>query len=163
MHTVNSGLRLLSRLCAILAAVAVGVTASFYVAEVVARYVFRHPLNWSGDMGSYMLCAAAFLSIPLITRHRSHIAVTVIVDTLPASLRSIVFRILELVTAAVLLVVAWFVIDLCIHQYQQGVLTPNANQIPRWWLTALMAFGLVVTSLNFIAPGDDMADEIREI
>lgn len=163
MQTVNSGLRLLSRICAILAAAAVGITASFYVAEVVGRYAFRHPLNWSGDIGSYMLCVAAFLSIPLITRHRRHIAVTIVVDILPASIRPVVFRALELMTAAVLLVVAWFVIDLCIDQYRQGVLTPNANQIPRWWLSALMAFGLILASVNFLTPSDEVADEIREI
>lgn len=163
VHTINSGLRLLSLACAVVAAAAVGITTSFYVAEVVARYGFRNPLNWANDVGSYMLCAAAFLSFPLITRHRRHVAVTVVFDLLPKSVRPKAGRILELVVALVLFTVAWFVLELCIKQYHQGVLTTQANQIPRWWLTAVISFSLLIGAINYLAPGEANADQIREI
>lgn len=162
MHAIDATLRLVSVVCANLAAIAIGVTAVVYVAEVVARYGLNNPLNWSGDIGSYMLCASVFLAVPLITRHRGHIAVTVVLDALPDTLRPQVNRILELVVAAVLLIVAYFVFELCIRQFNQGVLTTMANQIPRWWLTALMTFSLFLAALNFIAPAEQIADQTRE-
>src|SRR5690606_12981018 len=115
------------------------------------------------DIGSYMLCVCAFMAAPLITRHRQHIAVTVVLELLPASARQKANRILDMVTAAVLLIVAYFVIDLCLRQYHQGVLAPMANQIPRWGLPAVRAFGIILAALNFIAPADRVADEIVEI
>lgn len=163
MHTVNSALRLVSLGCAVVAAIAVGITTVIYVAEVVFRYGLNHPLNWSGDIGSYMLCTSVFMSVPLITRKRGHIAVTVVLDTVPVAARTKIYRMLELVTAAVLLVVVYFVLELCIRQFQQGVLTTMANQIPRWWLTAQMTLGLALAALNFIAPADQVTREIQEI
>lgn len=162
MHTINSILRLISVACAIVAATAVGITTIIYVAEVVFRYGLNNPLNWSGDIGSYMLCASVFLAAPLITRRRGHIAVTVVLETVPPEARTRIYRILELVTATVLLIVAYFVLELCIRQFQQGVLTTMANQIPRWWLTAQMTFGLGLAALNFIAPADQASNEVRE-
>lgn len=163
MHIVNSALQLVSRGSAILAAVAVGIAAVVYVAEVVARYGLNNPLNWSSDMGSYMLCIMVFLALPLITRQRKHIAVTVVLETLPPALFGKVKRVLELVSAVVLLIVAYFVLELCIRQYHQGVLTTMANQIPRWWLTAMMAFGIVLSAFNFIAPADETPEEVVEL
>jgi TRAP-type C4-dicarboxylate transport system permease small subunit len=163
VHSLNQALRLISRFCGVLAAAAVGITAAVYVAEVVARYGLNSPINISGDVGSYMLCVGAFLGVPIVTRQRRHIAVTVVLETLPPDLRKTVSRILEFVCAAVLLIVAYFVIDLCIRQYHQGVLTSMANQIPRWWLTAVMAFGLLLTAFNFIAPADETSEEILDI
>lgn len=163
MRVVNSALRAISRASAILAAVAVGIAALVYVAEVVARYGLNDPLNWAGDAGSYMLCAMVFLALPLITRQRGHIAVTVVIEMLPPAHIRRVTRLLELVSAAVLLIVAFFVIDLCIRQYHQDVLTTMANQIPRWWLTATMAFGLVLSAFNFVAPADENAAETVEL
>lgn len=163
MNSLNEALRRISQACAVLAAAAVGITAAVYVAEVVARYGLHNPINMSGDVGSYMLCVGAFLGVPLVTRQRRHIAVTVVLETLPPDLRRTVSRILEFVCAGVLLIVAYFVLDLCIRQYHQGVLTSMANQIPRWWLTAVMTFGLVLTAFNFIAPADETSEEILEI
>lgn len=163
MHIVNSTLRLVSRACAVVAAGAVGIAAVVYVAEVIARYGLNDPLNWSGDIGSYMLCAMVFLALPLITRQRGHIAVTVVIEALPAALIGKVMRVLEVISAVVLLIVAFFVIDLCIRQYHQGVLTTMANQIPRWWLTAVMAFGIVLSAFNFIAPADEKSADIVEL
>lgn len=163
MHFVNQTLRLLSLACAMLAAGAVGVTAAVYVAEVVARYGFNSPLNWSGDIGSYMLCASVFLAVPLVTRQRRHIAVTVVLDVLPPALSQKIYRLLELISASVLLIVAYFVLELSIRHFQQGVLTTMANQIPRWWLSALMTLSLVLATLNFLAPADPSSEEIEEI
>jgi TRAP-type C4-dicarboxylate transport system permease small subunit len=162
MHTVNSGLRLISIGSAVIAAIAVGIAAVVYVAEVVARYGLNSPLNWSGDIGSYMLCAMVFLALPLITRQRGHIAVTVVLDTLPSPLARKATRVLELASAVVLLIVAFFVLDLCLRQYEQGVLTTMANQVPRWWLTAMMAFGIVLSALNFIAAAEQKPEEVVE-
>ena len=163
MHRVNTILKWLSTAGAGVATVAVMVMATSFVTEVVARYAFNAPLNWSGDIGSYMLCIAGFLALPKITRLRRHVAVTIVVDSLAEHNKKKLTRVLEWATAIVLAVVTWFVLDLCMVQYRQNVLTAMANQIPRWWLTAVIAFGLALSALNFIAPPDASAHGPREV
>ena len=50
-------------------------TACIYTSEVVARYFFNAPLNWSGDVSSYLLCACTFLALPMVTRSNGHVAI----------------------------------------------------------------------------------------
>ncbi len=145
-------LNAVTRASAVLAAICVGVTAASYTAEVVARYGLSSPLNASGDIGSYMLCTAVFLALPQIARYRGHVAITVLPDMLPIALRGPAMRLLFLVTAAVLIIVSWFVIQISLTQFRSGVLTPMVNQIPRWWLTSIMAFGLIVSAFHFAFP-----------
>lgn len=154
MKLVDTTLAWLSRICAWLAICAVAFTVIFYVAEVVARYGLNRPLNWAGDNGSYMLLITTFLILPQITRLRRHIAVTLLVDMMPEERAAPYNRILDFVAAAVLAVILSFVVELLIRQFHQGVMTPNANQIPRWWLTSVMTVGLALSFVNFLArPG----------
>lgn len=142
----------LSRAGAVFAALCVAVTALAYVAEVVARYGLAHPLNWASDIGSYMLCAGVFAALPLIARNRGHVSISIAVDLMSGRTRQRYVRLLELVLALVLAVVVWFVAKICMAQYASGVLTPMANQIPRWWLTLVMTIGLGLSALNMLMP-----------
>ena len=69
---------------AALAAACVGLTAVAYVVEIVARYALNSPLNWSADLGSYMLCASVFLALPKVTAEGSHPSISFAVDRLVA-------------------------------------------------------------------------------
>ena len=149
---IRTWLDALARTGAVLAAVSVGITAIGYVAEVVARYGFDAPLNWASDIGSYMLCAAVFLALPQISRTRGHVSISILVDILPPRVRRVWTRLLSLVTAVTLLAVTWFMVDIGLAQFAQGTLTPMANQIPRWWLTGVMAAGLLVSAVFFVLP-----------
>ena len=60
---------------AAVAAFCVVVTACIYTSEVVARYFLNAPLNWSGDVSSYLLCACTFLALPMVTRKNGHVAI----------------------------------------------------------------------------------------
>ena len=55
-------LRLATNAGAFIGALCIGATAVFYTAEVVARYFFNAPLNWSGDISSYLLLTCS--SVP---------------------------------------------------------------------------------------------------
>ena len=135
---------------AVLAAACVGLTAVAYVVEIVARYALISPLNWSGDFGSYMLCTGVFLALPKVTADGAHPSISFAVDRLSGAAHARYTRFLILVTAAVVAIVTVFVIQETMLQYRQETLTPMANQIPRWWLTAIASFGLIFTVLNLL-------------
>ena len=135
---------------AVLGAACVGFTAVAYVAEIVARYALNSPLNWSADFGSYMLCASVFLTLPKVTADGGHPSISFAVDRLVGATHARYTRTLIAITAIVVAIVCVFVVQETLIQYERGTLTPMANQIPRWWLTAVACFGLIFTVLNFV-------------
>jgi TRAP-type C4-dicarboxylate transport system permease small subunit len=135
---------------ALLATACVGVTAVAYVVEIVARYVFNAPLNWSADFGSYMLCACVFLALPKVTADGAHPSISFAVDRLVGVTHARYTRVLILATALVVAIVCVFVAQEAWVQYQRETLTSMANQIPRWWLTAIALVGMVFTVLNLL-------------
>jgi TRAP-type C4-dicarboxylate transport system permease small subunit len=147
---LRKALDLVTDAAAMLSAVCVGLTAVAYVAEIVARYMLNSPLNWSADFGSYMLCAGVFLALPKVTADGAHPSISFAVDRLSGPAHARYTRVLILVTAAVVSMVCVFVAKEALLQFEQGTLTPTANQIPRWWLSAIAGFGLVFTVLNLL-------------
>lgn len=133
-----------------LAAACVGLTAVAYVIEIVARYALNSPLNWSADFGSYMLCACVFLALPKVTADGAHPSISFAVDRLAGPSHARYTSLLIKITALVVGIVCVFVVKEAWVQFQQETLTPMANQIPRWWLTAVASFGLFFTVLNLL-------------
>ena len=88
------------------AALCVAATACIYTAEVVARYFFAAPLNWSGDVSSYLLCACAFLALPMVTKSGGHVAIGYFLERMSEAARPRYARMLATVTALVCLATA---------------------------------------------------------
>src|SRR5262245_41833998 len=95
--------RALSEATARLAALCVAAMALAYCAEVLARHFFSAPLNWSGDLSSYLLCACGFLALPKVTRDGAHVAVSLLVEMMGPQARRRYTRVLWYLTAAVCL------------------------------------------------------------
>ncbi|MGH6628508.1 MAG: TRAP transporter small permease, partial [Burkholderiales bacterium] len=131
----------------------VAVVALAYSAEVVARYFFNSPLNWSGDISSYLLLACVFLALPKVTSEAGHVAVSVIQDRLgpEGSLRY--GRAVSRLTGVFCLITAYFVAMEGLRQFNEHVLSSQSTQIPKWWLAALACFGLASAALHFLFPG----------
>jgi TRAP-type C4-dicarboxylate transport system permease small subunit len=141
----------LTELGAKLAALGVGVIALVYTAEVVARYFLSAPLNWSGDYSAYLLCAIAFIGFPKITRDGAHIAVSVALDLIHERRRRAYALALRLVTGIVCLITALFVAEEAWRLYASGVLTPHANQIPKWIIAVLVFYGFLSSALHLLS------------
>ena len=55
-----------------------------YSFEVISRYFFSAPTWWADEAVSYSLCIGCFLMMPHVTREKGHVAVTFLIDLLPA-------------------------------------------------------------------------------
>lgn len=136
---------------ACLAVMSVALMAGANVVEVVARYVFSAPLNWGSDLSAFSLCACIFLALPEVTRRHQHAAISIVPDSLPVSIARHYRVAAFVICAALCIIVAWFAAEIAAQQQARGVLTTTANQIPRWWLTASVSLGLVLSAVNFLA------------
>ena len=155
-HTGPVTLRALRRLTdagASIGALCIGATALFYTAEVVARYFFNAPLNWSGDISSYLLLTCVFLVLPKITMDAGHVAVAFVQERMGRPLRERYERALSRLTGVFCLITGCFVAAESLRQFHEGVLTSQATQISKWWLSAVACIGLLVAAVHFLLPG----------
>ena len=150
----------LTEIGAAIATICVAAMACIYTAEVVARYLLDSPLNWSGDVSSYLLCVCAFLALPKVTQTNGHVAIGYFLERLGEGACSRYARVVRLVVGLVCLATAAFTAiegwDLLVG----GVLTTQATQIPKWLIALIVCFGLGSSALHlFLAKGDHVGEE----
>jgi TRAP-type C4-dicarboxylate transport system permease small subunit len=128
----------------------VAVMAVAYTAEVVARYFFSAPLNWSGDLSGYLLCVSVFLALPRVTADRAHVAVSLLIEVMHPRTRRRYVRALWYVTAVVCAFITYFIAVEGVRQFNENILTSAANQIPKWWISAVACYGLASAALHLL-------------
>ena len=128
-----------------------------YVAEVVLRYLFNAPTRWSSDVVSYALAVSVALALPAVTRDAGHVAITSLVDRLPARGRAWCNRALAMASALACGVAAALLAMEGLVQWRNGIETVAALPIPKWWLSGVAALGLGGAAAQFLrhawAPG----------
>jgi TRAP-type C4-dicarboxylate transport system permease small subunit len=137
---------------AAVAALCVVAIACIYTAEVVARYFFSAPLNWSGDVSSYLLCACTFLALPMVTRENGHVAIGYFMERMGEAARPRYARALGIVTGLVCIATAGYIAVEGAEHLGQRVLTTQATQIPKWLIALLAGFGFGSAALHLLFP-----------
>jgi TRAP-type C4-dicarboxylate transport system permease small subunit len=133
-----------------LAALIVIVIACSYVFEVVARYFFNAPTEWANAIVSYLLCAVIFLALPEQTRRRAHITITLLMDRASPRLRAVWIMLLAVAAAATCLAAFCISAGESWAQYRDGILTVGVYEIPKWWTSVVIAYGLLSSGLYFL-------------
>ncbi len=147
---VEAALARLTRASFALACTALVVILGAYVIEVVARYGFGRPTTWSADLVNYALCASIFLAMPEITRNSGHVAITSLIEKLKPGHQARLARLLALAGALLCAVAAYVAVAAALGQAANGIETVAAFAIPKWWLTALVAYGFALSALAFL-------------
>ena len=141
-----------------LAALIVILIACSYCYEVAARYFFNAPTSWANAVVSYLLCAVIFLAMPEQTRRHTHIAITVLVDRADATRRRTWQMLIAVIAAATCFAVFWISASETWAQFRDGVLTVATYEIPKWWISIFIAYGLLSSALYFLREAFDPHD-----
>lgn len=140
----------LTSAAAILAAIGLISIVTFYVYEVVTRYVFNAPTAWVSDFVSYFLCASIFLALPKVTRDKGHVAVTILVDMMPARLAGYFHVAISLIGFGCLGFSAWISLQENMRQYTRNIETLAIISIPQWWVSGFITFGLALSAFHML-------------
>ncbi|XWN33226.1 MAG: TRAP transporter small permease [Devosia sp.] len=132
------------------AGVALAAAAALYVFEVTARYAFNAPTTWSGEVVGYALCLVIFLGLPEATRRGAHIAIDIVPTTLSGWKAAVLMRTTDALASAACLAAGLIAGREALNQFSRGLMTNAAHPIPRWWITAVIAAGLLSASLHFL-------------
>ena len=135
---------------AALAAIGLLLIVTFYVYEVITRYVFNSPTAWVSDFVSYGLCAIVFLALPKVTADKAHVAVTVLVDQLPEPIRRQVHAVISAAGMLCLGFAAFISWQENIRQFTKNIETLAVIPIPQWWVSAFITFGLLMSAIHML-------------
>lgn len=133
-----------------LAGGALGIMAVAYCYEVAARYFFGAPTVWASPLVSYVLCAMIFLALPELTRRSLHIVINLLDGHLSENVLRNLDRIVKILAIIACLAVAWIGLVAAIKEYNMGIYTNAYVAIPKWWLTALVPYGMTGSALYFL-------------
>jgi TRAP-type C4-dicarboxylate transport system permease small subunit len=121
-----------------------------YSYEVVARYLFSAPTTWASPFVSYFFCASIFLTMPELTRRSAHISLNLIDDALRPAVTHVLHRIIRVAAALTCFMAAWITFDATWSDYDFGILTNTYFQVPKWWISIFIPYGMASSGLYFL-------------
>jgi C4-dicarboxylate transporter, DctM subunit len=129
--------------------------AFMVVFEITARFVFRSPTSWIGEMTSWVTIAASFLLFAYTLKEKGHTRV----DFITAYLSKASDYLLELFTTCLgivfTLVLTWYGMKMVVASYSMGE-TSQVLQAPLWILQAFVPFGCFLMLLQLLKVLIDM-------
>ena len=99
--------------------VTMGAMVAIVSAEVFCRYVLRSSIGWADEVSRLAFVASMFLAIPLGIRTQSHIGIELLTARLPELLRGALVRFIAVVSAALMLLVAWQAMRVAADQWDE--------------------------------------------
>lgn len=108
--------------------------------QVALRYGFNSSLDWADEIARLTFVWSIFLAIALGIKTGSHIGIEMVVAKLPAVVRGALGRLVALVCAAALLLVAWQSITVARDQWDELMGAVNAST--GWFLVPLIVGGV---------------------
>lgn len=118
--------------------------------EVASRYFAGTPTQWANPLSNFGLAFTVFIALPEVTRRGGHIAVDLLLVRAPMAVAAKMQRVILVVSSLAALVAGWLAGVEALSQFQQGVQTISAVTIPKWCITATIAFGLASAGLHFL-------------
>ncbi len=123
----------------------IGITLGVWVAfvNVVARYVFDASFTWATELTIYLFLWSVFFSAAYCFKKDAHIAVTIVLDIVPARLAKIMLLISHTVTFLYLLAVAYYGYEYLLLVIDLEETSIDLWDMPMWiiYLVIPMSFG----------------------
>ncbi|MCE8016243.1 TRAP transporter small permease subunit [Halomonas sp. MCCC 1A17488] len=85
-----------------------------------------------------------------MTRERAHIEISFVKDALPEIPRGYFSSMLFLLATVACVWAGWYAFEEAMRQYRRGVSTMAVVSVPRWWMSAVISYGLVNSGIYFL-------------
>ncbi len=159
-------LDLLTRISFNLGGAALAVMLFLIVQEVIKRYFFNAPTNWSNDLNQWLFALTVMLVLPELARSNGNVAITIVIERLSHGKGAVLLRVIAFICSLICFLASYVTLMEAIRQYQSGISTLWINPIPKWWISAVIPFGFGLSALQFLRlgllPTPTPADEVKE-
>lgn len=132
------------------------------VNEVLRRYFFNAPTTWAGDANQWLFALATMLALPEITRVKGNVAITILLERMPQGKRVIFGRILYLVSCFACFLAVYISGNEVVRQFSMGITTNWIYPVPKWWVSAAIPVGFLLSSLQFLRVGFQSDPAVEE-
>ena len=133
-----------------LAVVCLAVIIVAFCVEVFSRYVLNAPTTWANAVSSYLLCIMIFAALPEMTRSSAHVAITMLLDRLPAAPAQALRTALTWSGVVACLLAAWITGADVLAQWRGDIWTIQSYPVPKWLISAFLPYGFVSAGLYFL-------------
>jgi TRAP-type C4-dicarboxylate transport system permease small subunit len=143
------------------ASVAIALLGIVTCVDVAGRFFLGQPLYGALEILDMLTCLAIFPALPLTCRRRLHISVDLIDHALSPFSRAVLLRVVDVICALCLAVVAWrmFTYGAKIHQYGDTTLLLQLPLYPSAYLIGVMAVISAVACLHAAVAGGGQTDQ----
>lgn len=152
-HLINKTFEKISKVCLMISAAVLFLVVALIFVDVAMRYIFSHPIKGQQELAELGTVLVVYFGLPFATRIRSHVRVEPLTGMFPASVRNILYGILDFVITVFMAVMAVMVF----RQAVNLTATPgNATlilRIPNFYIYFATALGAVLSAVEFLLDG----------
>ncbi|PWG61488.1 TRAP transporter small permease [Spiribacter halobius] len=125
----------------VLCALALAVTASCILTQVVMRVIVSEAAPWAEEAAVYGMVLAIYMGASLGVRERAHLRVLLMVNALPHRLRVASIVLADVIWLAFLLVLLWQFAIFLELAFSRPYITPGLG-VPKVWFQLFVPAGL---------------------
>lgn len=149
----------IDRLLGLLSAVPLALIVLLTFADVFARYLFSRPIRGSVEMVEFAMALVIFTALPLVTRHRGHVTVSLIDGLVRGRAASIKRLACDALSALALGLMAW---RLALHGADD--FEANTRTIVLGWPQAPLTWAMAaLATLSAMVVVAKMASEFKRL
>jgi len=151
-----------TRFCYNLSGLAMAAMLCLIINEVVMRYFFNAPTTWSSDVNQWLFALTVMLALPEVTRVNGNVAITVILERMPYRRKEVLSRILAIISFVACLLAFYISGTETLRQLSSDITTTWVRPIPKWWISVVIPFGFLMSSIHFLRIGLKPRAQIEE-
>lgn len=96
-------------------------------AQVFLRYVLNLSIDWAEEVSRLSFVWSVFFAIPIAIKRGAHVGITLLTDRLPNPMRNVLFRAMNVLAVALMLVVAYEAAILTKDQWDEPMATLDVS------------------------------------
>lgn len=123
--------------------------AAVSIANVVGRELLGNSLAFADEVNQAFMVLITFVGIGFGVRHARHIRMSALYDQLGGRVRKTLLVIISLVTAVLLLALAWFGFQYAQHVWRTGSVTP-ALRMPLYLVYLWVPVGFTLGAVQYL-------------
>jgi TRAP-type C4-dicarboxylate transport system permease small subunit len=147
---IYRGIIRISWLAEVLAEIALAGLLLLVFHEVIVRYVFNAPTQYSVELSEYLLVFVAFMSIGWVLKEDRHVRVSVVINLLPDRVRDLLDIFASLLVMIFCGIIVWKGGKTAITAYTGDYHSSSLLNFPLWIPYAIIPLGALVLGMQYI-------------
>lgn len=139
----------LAAICGTISVAALFLLCGVMTADVVARYFFIRPISWSGEVVKFLMSIIFFAALPIASWRNDHIVVDIISRRFVGRLKSASAFLVNLVSAALMALFAWYGFDFAARLMKYGDRTFSLG-LPLHYAAWAAAAAFAIAAMAFL-------------